>query len=211
MAGILPGMDRDGFWDLIERSARESSDPFDRTEWLEARLRELPLDDVVDFHAHLDEVESRAMSWMMWSAAFRIRRGCSDDGFETFRMWLVGLGCATFDQVVREPDRLAELPEVRRLADRHPRDWSEAEWPGWEELAFVAVHEYERRLGECADIYEAAAGRITDTMPTLVDERWDDDDPEEFARRLPQLAALFVDPWQAARLGSPLLSYGGCP
>ena len=58
------------------------------------------------------------MTWLMWAAAAQIRNGCSDDGFEDFRRWLIGLGREAFERVVQEPDRLAELPEVQRLSGR---------------------------------------------------------------------------------------------
>ena len=127
-------MDLAEFWDLIDRSGQASAHPYDRTDWLEAELRDRPLDDLLEFQARLEEQDSRAMTWLMWAAAAQIRNGCSDDGFEDFRMWLIGLGREAFERVVQEPDRLAELPEVQRLSGRDSGDWSEQEWPAWEML-----------------------------------------------------------------------------
>ncbi|MEV4545525.1 DUF4240 domain-containing protein [Micromonospora echinaurantiaca] len=196
-------MDVAEFWDLIERSAGASAHPYDRTDWLEAELRERPLDDVLDFHARLEEQDSRAMTWMMWAAAAQIRNGCSDDGFEDFRMWLIGLGRETFERVVHEPDRLAELAMVQRLAGRDSRDWSVEEWPAWEMLAFVAVEEYENRLGEGANLYEAVKARING-QDALTDERWNHHDPVEVTRRMPRLAELFPITTDRSRVGAAL-------
>lgn len=48
----------------------------------------------------------------LWAAAYLINGGCSDDGFDYFRGWLVLQGRAVFERVVVEPDELAGLPAV---------------------------------------------------------------------------------------------------
>jgi hypothetical protein len=40
--------------------------------------------------------------------------------------------------VARDPDALAELPDVRRLVGRDQESWDEEEWLAWEELDYVA-------------------------------------------------------------------------
>ncbi|MEV4135646.1 DUF4240 domain-containing protein [Dactylosporangium sp. NPDC049742] len=187
-------MDLAGFWALIERSAQETADPVERGDWLAEALTGLTDEELIDFQDHLDAQMDRVGSWSMWHAASLIQDGCSDDGFSGFRAWLVGLGPVVVDGVADDPDGLADQPEVQRLAGRHPRTWAEAEWPYWEELEFVAVHEYERRHGGCASIHHALTSRLTtaEPVPQPVEEgRWDHHDLAESRRRLPRLAAMF--------------------
>ncbi|GAA1558461.1 hypothetical protein GCM10009827_094270 [Dactylosporangium maewongense] len=187
-------MDLAGFWALIERSAQETTGPIERGDWLAAALTGLADEDLIDFQDHLDAQTDRVGSWLMWHAASLIQGGCSDDGFSGFRAWLVGLGPVVFDRVADDPDRLADQPEVQRLAGRHSRTWAEEEWPYREELEFVAVHEYERRYGDCASIYHAQTSRLTTAEPLpqpVEEERWDHYDLAESRQRLPRLAAMF--------------------
>jgi hypothetical protein len=187
-----------GFWDLVERSARDTSDPDERAEWLAEAVTDLAVDDLADFQGHLDDQMRRVSSWLMWHAAVLIEGGgCSDDGFSRFRAWLVGLGQDAVDQIADDPDRLADRPEVQRLAGRHPRSWAEEEWPDWEDLEFMAVHEYKRRLGDHASIYDVLRTRwagVEVSSPRTAEDRWDHHDVTESHRRLPRLTAMFPPP-----------------
>jgi hypothetical protein len=73
-------------------------------------------------------------------------QGCSGDGFFYFQPWLVGLGLETFERVAGNPDSLAGVPQIHRLAGRRRSDWSDDEWPEWERLNYVALNAYERPL-----------------------------------------------------------------
>lgn len=75
----------------------------------------------------------------MWGAAYLIKDGvCSSDGFWYFQVWLIGLGREAFERAVANPDNLASVSEVLRLAGRPADDWSLDEWPNWELLDSVA-------------------------------------------------------------------------
>ncbi|MEV4625195.1 DUF4240 domain-containing protein [Micromonospora sp. NPDC049523] len=187
-------MDIDGFWDLIERSAVPAGSPDDRLEWLTDRLAELPVAEIMDFPVRLDELRRRADTHLLWGAAYRICAGhCSDDGFHYFQAWLVGLGRDVFERVVRDPDELAEVPAVRRLAGRALRDWDDDEWPDWEGLDYVADTAYERVTDGSEELDEVLErdGFDVQLTPDPSDARWDVADPEEVAARFPRLARMF--------------------
>jgi hypothetical protein len=42
-----------------------------------------------------------------------INGGCSNDGFEDFRGWLIVQGHEVFERMIADPDTLADLPIVR--------------------------------------------------------------------------------------------------
>ncbi len=81
----------------------------------------------------------------MWEAANLVCGGCSTDGFWYFHAWLIGLGRDIFERVVADPDNLAEVPEVQRLAERPMGGWADDEWPRWEALSYVAAGAAKRR------------------------------------------------------------------
>ena len=185
-------MELDGFWELIERSQEATSDQQARLQWLEVELARRPPAEIIDFYLWLDRTRRRADTWQMWGAAYLICDGlCSDDGFWYFQLWLVGLGREAFELAVEDPDNLAGVAEVVRLAGRPTDAWQPDEWPDWESLDYVAVEAYEQVTG--SDIHDAAVVRDHDwrSSPRPSDARWDFEDPVEAARRLPRLSWMF--------------------
>ncbi|RGC65562.1 hypothetical protein C5N14_27870 [Micromonospora sp. MW-13] len=95
-----------------------------------------------------------------------------------------------------DPDTLADVPRVRRLAGRPTGEWSDEEWPDWESLDYVADEAYERITGVAEGLEDAvlARGEPGDDSSDPGDEPEEpveSDDPAEFARRYPRLAAMF--------------------
>ncbi|MFJ3661415.1 DUF4240 domain-containing protein [Streptomyces sp. NPDC090119] len=186
-------MDDETFWNMIESCRRQTQDPDERLAWLHGQLAPQP-ELAVQFHICLDRVLSPTFTWDLWAAADRILGWCSDDSFFYFRLWLVGLGQEMFELVARDPDALAEVPEVRFLAGRSPRSWADNEWPEWEELDYVAGRAFEDATGKAHDEFHAAleAQNTDDPEPqNPVGEQWDVNREEEANLRLPRLAALF--------------------
>ena len=186
-------MTLDDFWALIERSASESTSRENRTELLTEWLARLPASDIVDFEVHLTEQRRRVDTWLMWGVATLLLEGfCSDDSFFYFQPWLVGLGRDTFEKVAADPDALADVPELRRLAGRPMKHWTDEEFPDWEGLNNVASEACEQVTGEedALDDGLSARGleRVVDNDPQ--DEEWDDGSEEERAARIPRLNAL---------------------
>jgi uncharacterized protein DUF4240 len=183
-------VDLDGFWELIERSARTD----DRAGWLTKKLARLPRAEIEDFQIHLDAVRDRVDTWRHWGAAWLVcGRLCSDDGFWYFQGWLIGQGRAVFEQVAADPDALAGVPAVRALAGRPKEDWHEHEWPDWEELDYVAEEAYEEVTGEeetLDDVLEGRRGFVFRASPEPADERFDFGDDAEMTRRYPRLVAM---------------------
>lgn len=181
------------FWELIHRSAIVARGSYERTKWLTEQLARLPVPAIVGFELHLAAQRKRADTWLMWGAAWIILQGwCSDDGFFYFQPWLVGLGSEAFDRVAADPDSLAGIPQVRRLAGRARPDWSGDEWPDWELLNYVARNACERVTGDGHGLDDALEARGLHRVcnPAPRDDRWDFDDPGQRHLRLPRLAAL---------------------
>jgi hypothetical protein len=187
-------MDVDAFWELIERSRQETSDPSGRLRWLERQLAQQPTMAIVDFQVWLDRVRRRADTWDMWGAAYLLCDSlCSGDGFWYFQVWLIGLGRDAFEWAVANPDNLASLLEVVGLAGRPVDDWSNDEWPHWESLSYVAWEAYKQVTGEEEGLYDAmeAQGHHSPSDPDPTGERWDFEDPAKAAQRLPRLSWMF--------------------
>lgn len=169
-------MDVDQFWDLIARSC--GSDPRGVEEWdedLQGALTRLQPEEIVEWNHIFDRQAARAYSIDLWGAAYLINGGASDDGFYYFRCWLIGMGRGVFEAALADPDSLADV--VVAGVD------AEAE-------IYAAAHE----------AWMAVTGRPdTDPYPArneeaeLRGEDWDFDDHGEVRKRLPRLAALYLE------------------
>jgi hypothetical protein len=162
-------MDRDEFWSLIE-SACSGLDTDDRADAVQEALEELPAEEIISFDTHFHELMAAAYTWRLWGAAYLINGGCSDDGFDYFRGWLIARGRKAFELALSDPDSLAGLPEVEEDIE-------------CEDILNVAHSAYESVAGK-----EIPATRIS--QPDL-GESWDFDDEDEMRSRYPKLFARF--------------------
>ena len=175
-------MRTDDFWAVIDRAtADRPGSPGEVAKRAVAELASRDPEEIVAWGRHLDKVMAASGKEDLWAAAYLINGGCSDDGFDHFRGWLIATGREVLARAVREPDSLAELPAVRAAALNG------------------AVFEAEEVLSVADDAYLQATGAElpdSDVPVTKPDpaQLWDFDDEEEMARRLPRLAGLFLEP-----------------
>ena len=187
-------MDADESWLFLERSARETGSPRERTGWLEDKLSHVSRTHIVGFQAHLDAARRPVDTYATGGAAYQIMDElCSGDGFRYFQPRLIGQGREWCEHAVRDPDNLADVPGGRALAGRRSREWPDAEWPWQEELAYVARRVHDYLTGQEDSIYHALAARglRSPQDPAPADRPWDFDSPAEIRRRLPRIAEMF--------------------
>lgn len=148
-------MTLDEFWSLIERSRRGAESCDEQVERLAYRLAELPPEEIEAFDRHLTERRIEAYRWDLWGAAYIINGGCSDDGFEYFRCWLISKGRKFFEATLADPEYAG-----RGVSDDD-------------------VQECEPLLGVAGEAYERTTGR--DLPPASIDypaeptgRRWDE-------------------------------------
>ena len=99
----------DQFWAVIDSTARFKDHLEQQVEALTSALRALSVKDVLAFEAAFGRQLKRAYSWDLWGAGYVIHGGLSDDGFEYFWRWLIAQGRTVFDQVIADPDSVANL------------------------------------------------------------------------------------------------------
>ena len=163
-------MDRAGFWAIVDdaRSGAEDDEAFmDR---VGARLRTLPPEELAQFQTHFEEVHRGSHTLELWGAAYIVNGGCSNDGFDYFRAWLIAQGRRTFERVTAVPDTLVEV--------------SGDDDCDLEEFMSIAVCIHEEKTGGAT----MAFARIS--YPDL-GEDWDFEDKEEMKRRYPRLVARY--------------------
>jgi hypothetical protein len=101
-------MDVEQFWDLVKKSKRGAEDCEEQAEHLIERLAMLEPQNIVDFDRHMRQRLAESYRWDVWAVAYIINGGCSDDGFDYFRGWLVAQGRDFFEHVLRVPEHAAK-------------------------------------------------------------------------------------------------------
>src|SRR6266700_826061 len=105
-------MNEDDFWSLLEASKLiGQGDLSQQVELLQQKLEERSEREILDFDRLLDEQMSKSYTRDLWAAAYIINGGCSDDGFDYFRAWLVAQGREIFHQALNNPETLTESAE----------------------------------------------------------------------------------------------------
>ena len=104
-------MNVDSFWTLIDKCRGQSDECEELANLVVKQLSALPQEEIAGFIRVFDELLDRAYLWDLWGAAYIINGGCSDDGFEYFRCWLIAQGRDTFERALADPESLAELAE----------------------------------------------------------------------------------------------------
>lgn len=169
-------MDEDRFWKIVAKAC--GSNPREAEEWadrLQPALEKLEPDEIIEWNHIFDRLAARAYTVNLWGAAYVINGGASDDGFYYFRCWLIGMGRDVYELALADPDSLADV--VVRDMD------AEAE-------IYAAAHQA-----------WLAVTRNPDTAPyparnedaKLQGRQWDFDDDRQMRRRLPRLAALYLE------------------
>lgn len=182
-------------WDIIEQARAAVGDRADDRDGADDPLPGALVDvlaalepaRIAAFAARHYSLKDTAYRYPLWNAAYLIEGGCSDDGFMDFRDGLVLLGRETFTRAVADPDSLADLPVVVRMAG------GASGWIGYESVGYLAKSAYERAAGETGTFDDLVDRHLVGRVPPQdpAGENWDAEDEAENARRLPRLAALF--------------------
>ncbi|MET7636952.1 DUF4240 domain-containing protein [Streptomyces sp. NPDC005078] len=178
-------MDIEQFWNLIDQargSASDSTDADDIASQATALLAAHEPQQILAAQQILWDLMAASYQAPLWAAAYLINGGCSDDGFDYFRGWLIAQGRTVFEQVTADVDCLADLPAVQ-AAEAEGIDLD------GEQTLSIAWDAYETATGT-----ELPSDAFTINYPDL-DPAWDFDfdDHSEVAARLPRIAALYPE------------------
>lgn len=172
-------MNTDEFWKLVDEARAEGGGANAVAGRAAAVLKTRDPAEIVGCDQHIRRVLGASYRVDLWGAAYLINGGCSAEGFDAFRGWLMTQGRQAYAKAVSDPDSLAELPAVRRAA----ATGEEFECEAMLDVARVAHH---KATG-------VELPKETPRQPELNDF-WDFDDEDQVRRHLPKLAELFQEP-----------------
>jgi len=157
------------FWDVIDAADSDIDELVDI-------LTDLPPAMIVAFENHVRQRFMASFREELWGAAYLMKGGCTDEGFDNFRCWLIGQGQDIFEKALDDPDSLAALGPLE----------SEPEWP--------------LLLGAADEAYEESQGTSIQEAPGVKGVKFPDmgstidfDDEAAMRKRYPRLFAVYVD------------------
>lgn len=176
-------MDTTVYWQLIEDSLKETTEQEEQEEYLVNRLKVMNPQDIIGFHLRTGSLMVRSYLSELWCAAYINNGGCSDDGFEYFRCWLISRGKEAFYTVLEKPDRLLDFAG-EEFADY---DYE------FESFGYVAVYAFERKTGK--SIYSHIEDRLRDASEGYapVNFNWEEDNPDSMKAICPRLFAARME------------------
>jgi hypothetical protein len=165
----------DEYWKLLGKARDNASDNSDIesvAQAMKAELLNLTPEEIVSAEQIYSTLAARAYTANLWGAAYLINGGCSDDGFDYFRGWLIGNGKDVYEKALADPDSLADIVKL------------EDDTYDGESLMSSAVDAYKELTGTYPE------GNF-DQWPDL-EFSWDFDDEDEMRSRYPRLAQMFL-------------------
>ncbi|WP_310492854.1 DUF4240 domain-containing protein [Dechloromonas sp.] len=170
-------MDNTWFWKLIDKSRQASDgDPAQQLEELGALLDDLSAEDIVEFQNIFNSHFQSSYTWPLWGAAYVIGGGCSDDGFDYFRGWLISRGEKVFNAANADPDKLASLVQESDEDD-------DCQVEGWQS---VGIDAWCRKTGLKYAAFPSRPSGVQSNGPA--GDEWSEEDLD---RLYPRLAKRF--------------------
>ncbi len=183
---VINALDEDDFWKLIEAARVSVGGRNDDSlaGALVASLSSAPEQQIFGFALRFYELHGRAYTSHLWCTAYVANGGCSDDGFDYFRAWLIGCGREVYYAALADPDSLVDaLSEAKASASGDAEN---------ELLLAVAFDAYKKKTKK-SDYYEVLntlhVGDSHASFPLEFD--WVEEDSETWRKICPRVFAKF--------------------
>ncbi len=173
-------LDEDKFWGIISKTLEFKDDQDGQEFALINEIKKLSPEEIVGFQLTTDKLLQETYTSEMWCAAYLMNGGCSDDGFEYFRRWLISRGRDTFYKAKENPDN---------LVDRLTGDEDEFDF---ESFSYVASEAFNLRTGrDLNDFIDYDNFNYGEGRYPAMEFSWNEDDEESMQKVCPRLYNKF--------------------
>jgi hypothetical protein len=171
-------LDEDRYWSLIQQAQDNTEDLDEMEEYLVEEVEKLTPKEMVGFYLRTHYFLDKAYTSELWCAGYIINGGCSDDGFEYFRLWLISAGKDIYYKAVANPDSLADVVETG----------NEYEFEG---LTYAPITAFESKTS--LDLYDYIDEDTVHRGIPDIELTWEEDDSESQKKICPRLYAMFAE------------------
>jgi len=173
-------LDENMYWSIIEKSLQNTNSQDEQEQFLIREISKLTPKEMIGFRLRTDKLLFDTYNSEMWCAGYIMNGGCSDDGFEDFRNWIISRGKDTYYKAKQNPDSLINATD------------DNAEMYFFESFWYVALEAFEQRTGE--DLYDYIDEdnfKTKEGYYPKIEFNWKDENPESMKKICPKLFAKF--------------------
>jgi hypothetical protein len=173
-------LDEDRYWAMIQQAQDSTEDLDEMEEQLIEEVEKLTPKEMVGFYLRTHYLTYKAYTSELWCAGYIVNGGCSDDGFEYFRLWLISAGKEIYYKALANPDSLVEVVE----ANNDTYDF--------EALTYVPLTAFSNKTG--LDLYDYVDDEnFKYRGETEMEFTWEEEDVESQQKICPKLYAMFAE------------------
>ncbi|WP_053990802.1 DUF4240 domain-containing protein [Mangrovimonas sp. TPBH4] len=168
-------LDETIFWDIVEKSVNNTKNQDDQERVLITEIEKLTPKQMIGFRLRTDKLLYDTYNSEMWCAGYIMNGGCSDDGFEYFRNWVISRGKETYYKAKDNPDSLiSEFIEGEDLYD-------------FESFWYVALTAFENKTGK--ELYDFIGDdfKFNEENYPQFEFNWEEEQPESMKAICPKL------------------------
>jgi len=168
-------LNEDLYWQIVQDSIKKTSNQNDQEEYLISRLQKLSPTEIIGFRLRTDKLLYDTYTSDMWCAGYIMNEGCSDDGFEYFRCWVISRGKGTYYKAKENADYL--INEINK----------ELECYEFESFWHVALTAFENKTGKDLHDYIDDSFKYTEGNYQQFEFTWKEKEPETMRAICPKL------------------------
>ena len=163
------------FWNIVDSSIKNTKNQDEQESFLVKEIEKLTPEQIIGFRLRTDKLLYDTYNSDMWCAGYIMNGGCSDDGFEYFRNWIISRGKDTYYKAKENPDSL-----ILELVEGEDYYEFECFW-------YVALTAFENKTGK--ELYDY----ISDDFITKegnypkFEFTWNEEEPETMKEICPNL------------------------
>jgi hypothetical protein len=168
-------LDETIFWNIVNLSVKNTNNQDSQERFLVKEIEKLTPKEMIGFRLRTDKFLYDTYNSEMWCAGYIMNGGCSDDGFEYFRNWIISRGKETYYKAKENPDSLiSEFIEGEEYYD-------------FESFWYVALTAFENKTGKELYDYISDDFKTNEGNYPNFEFTWSDEKPETMKVICPKL------------------------
>ena len=174
-------LDENIFWKIIDNSLKNTNNQQNQEAFLIKEIGKLTPKEIIGFRLRTDKLLYDTYNSKMWCAGYIMNGGCSDDGFEYFRNWVISRGKDVYYNAKENPDSLISQKEN-----------GEDKIFDFESFWYVALEAFNKKTGkDLYDFIDYESFKTKEGNYPQFEFDWIEEDPESMEKLCPKLFEYF--------------------
>lgn len=170
------------YWKIVSKSLINSRSENEQEDKLKIIISTLSSKEMIGFGLRTHKLLKDTYTSKMWCAGYLMNGGCSDDGFEYFRSWIISRGKEVFYEAKENPDNL--ISEFSSFKFEYE----------FENFQYVSFEPFKLKTGkDIHDYTDYKEFRLKEGNYPEIEINWYEDTPETMRRICPKLFDKFFN------------------